>query len=289
MVVANPARSLYSERRRRALRALCVSAFSSLGICPFNFKLSPVNRTSLRPFLNSHRIISFAYPRLLTPIESYSCKKQGEGVPSTLGRRRGASYSWATRRNSRNSNIFMGLLYNSRTARGWGLQRSLCLRHSTFDLLRSLPTTHYSIPATPNLLRPQILLEKLSRRLVVRYKRFPQQEVMNFVRNVDHFNRHIAFPQPLHQVHRLALRNVSIVVALNQQHRRFPFVHGRIRRRLPRKLPRFLQIRRGRGILFPGRQEKRPIMNTVIVDTRSENVGVPRQPHRRQKSAIRSA
>jgi hypothetical protein len=81
MVVANPARSLYSERRRRALRALCVSAFSSLGICPFNFKLSPVNRTSLRPFLNSHRIISFAYPRLLTPIESYSCKKQGEGSP----------------------------------------------------------------------------------------------------------------------------------------------------------------------------------------------------------------
>ncbi len=80
-------------------------AFSSPNLSPFNFKLlalrvvegSTFNRPSLRPlpavdcmlsavssrpsFPNSHRITSFADPHRLTPIESYSCKKQGEGGP----------------------------------------------------------------------------------------------------------------------------------------------------------------------------------------------------------------
>jgi len=102
------------------LCALCVSAFSSPNLSPFNPKLlalstqrleernegspaegSTFNRPSLRPvpavdcklsavslrpsFHNSHRIIFFTYPHPLTPIESYSCKKQGEGVPSASG------------------------------------------------------------------------------------------------------------------------------------------------------------------------------------------------------------
>ena len=144
-----------SERKRRALRALCFSAFSSLDVCPLNFELlalftlftlSPearnvgsvvegstarpvypeerreqrrrVNRTSLRPVPNSHRITFFAHPHPLTSIESYSCKKQGGGVPLTPSRERQDSCLCATRRNPRNSNTFMGLLHNSRTPRG---------------------------------------------------------------------------------------------------------------------------------------------------------------------------
>jgi hypothetical protein len=33
-----------------------------------------------------HRITSFAYPHPLTPIESYSCKKQGEGAPNLFSK-----------------------------------------------------------------------------------------------------------------------------------------------------------------------------------------------------------
>jgi len=139
-----------SERTRKALRALCVSAFSSIDVCPFNFELlalftlftlSPearhegsvvegstarpeqrrrVNRTSLHPFPNSHRIIFFAHPHPLTSIESYSCKKQGRGVPLTPSRERRPSCLCATRKNPSNSSLLMRLLHNSRTPRGWG-------------------------------------------------------------------------------------------------------------------------------------------------------------------------
>jgi hypothetical protein len=75
------------------LCALCVSAFSSPNLSPFSFRLlalsvvegSTVDRTSLFPFPNSHRITSFAYPHHLTPIESHVCKKQGR-VPSASRR-----------------------------------------------------------------------------------------------------------------------------------------------------------------------------------------------------------
>ena len=150
-----PRREPRSERTRRALRALCVSAFSSLDVCPFNFELlalftlftlSPearnvgsvvegstarpeqrrrVNRTSLRPFPNSHRITSFAHPHPITPIESYSCKKQGGGVPLTQTHARRDSCLCATRRNPRNSNPFMVLLHNSRTPPGGGTSATL--------------------------------------------------------------------------------------------------------------------------------------------------------------------
>jgi hypothetical protein len=125
--------------RRVGVHPERLGSFSSPDLCPFNFRLlalftlrsegrnegsvvegSTVDRTSLCPFHNSHRITSFAYPHPLTPIESYSCKKQGEGVPLTPSRRRGTSYLCVTHRNPRNPNFFMRLLHNSRTARGWG-------------------------------------------------------------------------------------------------------------------------------------------------------------------------
>src|SRR5580704_5592435 len=150
---ANPTRSLYpvypetlrdprrkprSERTRKALRALCVlcvkthlqprpgpgvavhpdplGAFTSLSLSSFrNFQTFQLSNLSTSPRANSHRIIFFAHPHPLTPIESYSYKKQGGGVPLTQCHGRWASCLCATRRNPHNSNPFMGVRHNSRT------------------------------------------------------------------------------------------------------------------------------------------------------------------------------
>jgi hypothetical protein len=95
--------------------------------------VNPISQFNRRFISNSHRITSFAYPHPLTPIESYSCKKQGEGVPPAPSQRRGTSYLCATQRNPRNFNRFIRLLHNSWTARGWGATTH-----------HSLPTTHCS-------------------------------------------------------------------------------------------------------------------------------------------------
>jgi hypothetical protein len=89
-----PLFALHIPPRPRTLRALCVSAFCSPNLSLFNFKLlalftlknegSVVEGSTFNCFpSNSHRITSFAHPHCLTPIESYSCKKQGGGVPLT--------------------------------------------------------------------------------------------------------------------------------------------------------------------------------------------------------------
>jgi len=83
--------------------ALCVSALSSpnvdaldaaSSISPLSATLTkntrgwvsvpivnPISQFNRRFISNSHRITSFAHPYPLTPIESYSCKKQGEWSP----------------------------------------------------------------------------------------------------------------------------------------------------------------------------------------------------------------
>jgi hypothetical protein len=151
---------LYPERNRRArltlpaksvpvpssshLCALCVSAFSSpdvdavdaaSSVSPLSATLTkntrgrvslpivnPIFQLNRRFVSNSHRIIFFAHPHPLTPIESYSCKKQGGGgahpdrfATSLL---HCLITSAPTRRNPSNSNPFMGLLHNSQTPRG---------------------------------------------------------------------------------------------------------------------------------------------------------------------------
>jgi hypothetical protein len=43
--------------------------------------VNPISQFNRRFISNSHRITSFAYPRPLTPIESYLCKNRGWGSP----------------------------------------------------------------------------------------------------------------------------------------------------------------------------------------------------------------
>jgi hypothetical protein len=97
--------------------------------------VNPIFRFSDRPISNSHRIKFFAHPHPLTPIESYSCKNRGEGVPSTPSRVRGASCLCATHSNARNPFPLMGLLHGSLDTRGWG---ALLTAHYPLLTLRSL-------------------------------------------------------------------------------------------------------------------------------------------------------
>ncbi len=87
--------------------------------------VNPIFQSNHRFISNSHRITSFAHPYPLTPIESYSCKKQGGGVPIAS---RLFPSDLATRRNAGNSNPFKGLLHNLRTLRVGGAicDSSLC-------------------------------------------------------------------------------------------------------------------------------------------------------------------
>ena len=83
-------------------------------VFPGSFPQLPFQKVTTIPF----RITSFAHHHPLTPIKSYSCKKQGGGLPLTPSRGRGASRLCATRRNASNSNPFMGLHHNWRTPGG---------------------------------------------------------------------------------------------------------------------------------------------------------------------------
>jgi hypothetical protein len=108
------------------LCALCVSAFSSLlSFCSGGSsdpRSSPIPDSfeATIPF----RITSFAYLHQLTPIESYSCKKQGRGYPALTPAQALPYFSTAskhpTRSKARNSILFMRLLHTSRHTGGWG-------------------------------------------------------------------------------------------------------------------------------------------------------------------------
>jgi hypothetical protein len=108
------------------LCVLCVSAFSSLlSFCSGGSsdpRSSPIPDSfeATIPF----RITSFAYLHQLTPIESYSCKKQGRGYPALTPAQALPYFSTAskhpTRSKARNSILFMRLLHTSRHTGGWG-------------------------------------------------------------------------------------------------------------------------------------------------------------------------
>ncbi len=83
---ACPVYPVYPEQRREGRREHC-RRVNRLLLRRLLLRLPPavdckLSAVSGRPlFANSHRIIFFAHPHPLTPIESYSCKKRGGGVP----------------------------------------------------------------------------------------------------------------------------------------------------------------------------------------------------------------
>jgi hypothetical protein len=92
------------------------------------------------------RITFFAHPHRLTPIESYSCKKQGRGwgaqpfhstQPLPLF---STASKHPTHSNARNSHLFIRLLHVSLDTRGWGWATILGCRHPGFSIFASQVT-----------------------------------------------------------------------------------------------------------------------------------------------------
>src|SRR5581483_9974410 len=114
------------------------------------------------------------------------------------------------------------------------------------------------------------------------------QEVVDFVGKNDLLKRHAPGPQPLGQVHRLAEGDVAVVVALDEEHGRFPGGNRGVRRRLKGQLGGGKSVGRIAG--RPADSAKRgPVVNPVKVNTGGKDVGVPGQAHRGEKSAVGAA
>ena len=93
----------------------------------------------------------------------------------------------------------------------------------------------------------------------------------------------IAFAKSRNKVDSLREINVTIVVAMDEQHRRFPFVDGADRRRIVGKFGEF-----GSNV-FAVPIVGGPIMHAMKIDAGGEKVGVAREPHRGEIAAVTAA
>ncbi len=53
-----------------------------------------------------------------------------------------------------------------------------------------------------------------------------QQKIVNVIRENELFDFHAFFAEPGHEVHSLREVNVAVVVTVNEEHGRFPGIHG---------------------------------------------------------------
>jgi hypothetical protein len=165
MIVVNPTRSVYaacpeerseprSERTRKVLGALHVLSVKT--------HVQPRPAVPLYPAFNSHRIIFFAHPHPLIPIESYSYKKQGEECP--LPRAKGDGHHLFAKHPGMPIISISSLVYEIIRGRpggpvfkreGFNFPRGI--HRPRITRLYSLPTTHHSLPTTHSLpLKPPL-------------------------------------------------------------------------------------------------------------------------------------
>src|SRR5258708_3852392 len=69
---------------------------------------------------------------------------------------------------------------------------------------------------------PQLPIKELRSCLISLYPRPPQQEIVNLVGKNDLLDVNILPPQALYQISGLGERNVAVVVAVHEEHRRLP-------------------------------------------------------------------
>src|SRR5215467_6226376 len=98
-----------------------------------------------------------------------------------------------------------------------------------------------------------------------------QEKVVDLVGKNQLLDAHSALPQSRNQVHSLGEIHVSVVIAVNEQHRRFPLVHRRNRGGVVGQLGQF----RRNILAIP--VVGRPVVHAVKIDSGGENVGVARQ------------
>ena len=71
----------------------------------------------------------------------------------------------------------------------------------------------------------QLVIEETTGRIVGIHPVAPEQEVVDVVREDQLFERHALRPQPLNQIRGLGEVHVAIIIAVDQQHWRLPFIH----------------------------------------------------------------
>src|SRR5579871_511960 len=91
---------------------------------------------------------------------------------------------------------------------------------------------------------PQLLVKKLCSGLIPFYPCAPEQEVMDLVRENDLLDVNVLAAQALNQVSGLGERNVAVIIAMHEKHRRLPRCRRRHGRRIERQLLRFFGVRR---------------------------------------------
>src|SRR5580692_11055910 len=132
-----------------------------------------------------------------------------------------------------------------------------------------------SLPAS-FLRRLEMLVEELESRVIGRQPGSMQEKVMNLVGKNQLLELHILFSQRLNEIDGFRERNVAVVVALDQQYGRAPRTDGRKRRGFPSEpcgIGPFGRLVRGRKSGNLGV----PIVDTVHVDARGEQIGGARE------------
>src|SRR5438552_454375 len=154
--------------------------------------------------------------------------------------------------------------------------------------LRRKPIRKPSSRLAPRRPLSQFFSKEIDTRVISPHPVPPYQKIMNLIGENYLFEINLLLTQPLCQIDCLAEWHVTIIIAMNQQNRRFPGSHAGVRRRLKGKFFGFFLIGSART-LFPVGQEYRPIMHAVHVDARRKNIRVARQSQRREQATIRSA
>ena len=110
-----------------------------------------------------------------------------------------------------------------------------------------------------------------------------QQKIVDLVRKNELFDVHIAFAKARDEVHGLREIHITIIVAMNKEHRRFPGVNGVDGRRVVGELG---ELRRN---IFSVPIVSRPIVHAVEIDTGGEEVRIAREAQRGEVAAVTAA
>src|ERR1700761_5684482 len=93
------------------------------------------------------------------------------------------------------------------------------------------------------LMAAKLFAEELRRSAIAFDPAFPEKEIMDFVRKNQLFKLHILFAQSLGQISGLLEWDVAIIVAMDQEHGRFPLIDGGNGRRIEGQLDSLFVIR----------------------------------------------
>src|SRR6266446_2278073 len=126
-------------------------------------------------------------------------------------------------------------------------------------------------------------VKKIAGRVICLEPRTMQQKIVNLVRENKLFDVHVALAKARGEVHGLREVHITIIVAMNKEHRRFPGVNGGDGRRVVGELG---ELRRN---IFAVPIVGGPIMHAMQIDTSGEEVRIARQAQRGEVAAVTAA